>query len=480
MKKKILTVLIVVSLLGVGTYYVMGRNNVEEASSNMVMVNLQELKPQKITTKVSADGNIKTITEEEIKINLNGFIEQVYVDEGDRVAKGQRLIKLDEKRLENTLETVRLTLQEAEKNYDNLWNTYQSQDDLNSLRLKEVRRNLKISVLSRDKEYINLENQKHSLKDKLNQAERNMKNMKGELEDKRHLYNNKAVPKNEVERALEEYKKAKESHEQLQHELDVLIEKTIPNSMELAELKVENARNSLNLLEANIARDRITKTDLELADIKVIKAEREITDIKNDLQNITTVAPSKGTILDIKVKSGDKVTQGSTVGKVANLNNLMVEVMVDEIDVNDVKLGQKVYITSDSFAHTLEGKIDFIAPMSTKVGNINKYKTKIKLKDFKGLVRPGMFVNAEIITNQKENIIAVPSMAVMGGKDNYVFVAKEGKTQKRSVELGLKSLSKVEIKGVKAGEQVIMGPFKVLKDLKPGTPITGRNMENSQ
>ena len=480
MKKKIIIVLIVICVLGTGAYFLMGRNRAKKASSNLIMVNLQEVNPQQITTKVSADGNIRTEEEEDIKVRLNGLVEELYIEEGQKVEVGQEILKLEEETLKKALENAQLTLEEARKNYDNLKNTYNSQDGLNDLKLKEARRNLQIAVLSKDKEIINLENQKHSLQEKQKEAKRNLNNLKEELADKEHLYENDAIPKNELERTSEDYERAKKDYQNIKRELETLVEKTIPNAMELAQLKVDNAQNSLDLLKANIQRDRITKNDLEVANIKVIKARREIKNIESDLEKVVTSAPISGTVLQIKVKSGDKVTEGSTVGQIADINNLRAEVMVDEIDVNDVKEGQIVNITSDSFEKTLKGEVKTIAPISTKVGNINKYKTKIELRDTGGLLRPGMFVNAEIITKKKEDVIAVPSMAVLGEKEKYVFVAKDGKAQKRSIEVGIKSLSKVEVKGVQPEEKVVIGPFTILKDLKDGTSITGKKNGNNR
>lgn len=88
-----------------------------------------------------------------------------------------------------------------------------------------------------------------------------------------------------------------------------------------------------------------------------------------------------------------------------------------------------------------------------------------------GVVRPGMFVNAEIITNIREDVITVPSLAIMGDEEKYVFVVEDGKAVKRNIETGLKGLSKVEIEGVEPGEKIIIGPFTTLKVLEDGTAV---------
>ena len=119
----------------------------------------------------------------------------------------------------------------------------------------------------------------------------------------------------------------------------------------------------------------------------------------------------------------------------------------------------------------LSWKGSYLLPQCTNVGNINKYRTEIDIIDAKGLLRPGMFVNVEIITNRLEDVIAVPSLAILGDDEKFVFVVEEGMARKRPVEVGMRSLSKVEIRGVEAGEKVIIGPYSTLITLDDGKPV---------
>ena len=117
--------------------------------------------------------------------------------------------------------------------------------------------------------------------------------------------------------------------------------------------------------------------------------------------------------------------------------------MVDEIDVNSVAAGQNVRISSEAFNDELEGVVTFVAPGGTLVGNIIKYKTQIDIVDDKGLLRPGMFVNAEIITKRLEDALAIPSLAILGDEEKFVYVVEDGVARKRPVEVGMRTLNKV-------------------------------------
>jgi len=480
MKKKILIIFIVIFIIGGGLYYFFGQSSAEQSSANVVNVELQELIPDEITTKVSADGNIKTKNEKNIKIKINGLVNEVFVEEGDQINKNDKIVQLDDEKLQKALKNANLNLRETNNNYEDLKSTYETQKKLNNLKIKEANKNLEIAILTKNTEKHNLENKQYELEEQILETKTELNNLESDLSDKRYLYNNGAIPEVELKQLTNTYEKTKQRYKSLQHKLEIHKTKTIPNTIKLAELKVENAKNNLELLKTNIKNEQISKNDLKAAQIKVIKAEQEIDTIQEDLNKLLVNTPISGMVVNMELKSGDKINEGTTVAKVADVENLIAEIMVDEIYINDIKIGQKVFITSDSFQQQLEGKIVYTAPVSTKVGNINKYKTKVEINNNLGVIKPGMFVNAEITTNHKDNVLTVPSIAVMGEENKYVYVEDNGKAAQREVEVGLKSLNKVEIKGLEEGEKVVVGPFTTFKMISDGTSIKDNNATISE
>ncbi|MFP4661096.1 MAG: efflux RND transporter periplasmic adaptor subunit [Halanaerobiales bacterium] len=482
MKKKIIILVVIVLLLGGGFFVINSRNTSTGANANVnaKLVNIAETEVETLETKVSADGNVSAEEEEGIKSRLTGIAEEVYVESGDLVSRGEEIYKIDNTPLINSLEAAELNLQEARGNYESLLEKYNNQGRINNLRLQEARRNLEIAILSYNKDRASMDDQELRLEQQLEEAEEAYEKAEENLEENQYLYEKNAIPLNTLEQSQESYRQAKRKYETAEKDLEIFLDKTMPNTMELAQLQVDNARNNLEYLEASMESDRITEKDLEMSKLQVSRVENQIEEIKKDLSKVITYAPIDGTVIDLELKEGDKVAEGTTVGSIADLNNFIVEAMVDEIDVNEVAVGQPVLITSDSFSKDLEGEVTFISPAATQVGNLNKYRTEISIIDDMGLVRPGMFVNAEIISNRKEDAIAVPTLAVLGDEEKYVFVASDGIAEKRSVEVGLKTLSKVEVSGVEAGEEVIIGPYTVLTSLEEGTPVESVNNTDNQ
>ncbi|HKL74546.1 MAG TPA: efflux RND transporter periplasmic adaptor subunit [Halanaerobiales bacterium] len=474
MKKKILIFVFILIIIAGGVWFVRGRMGAESADKAAVAVDVIEASPGNITTTVSADGNIRAADTKEVKTKVSSFIEEIYVESGDLVKENEKIARVEDYDFKNNLEELEFKSQEANINYKQLHEKYTKQDELNKLRIDEAEKNLEIAISSKEKEKINLNNQKQQILKRIDENKESLKNAKQKLEDNKYLYNKGAITKNNLEEIQNSYDKQLKNINNLEKELKILNEKTIPNSLELADLQIENAKNNLRLLKYNIEEEKIDEEDLKLAEIEIKRLENSIAKAKKDLENVIIKTPYEGTIIESKFSEGSRINQGDIIVTLANINDLEAEIFVDEIDVNQVKIGQKVILTSDSFPKKIEGKVDFVAPISTKVGNINKYKTEIKLNKPAKFLKVGMFLNAEITTNHKENVITIPSMSILGEEEKYVFIYENNKAIKRIVEIGLQSISEVEVKGVKEGEKIISGPFNIIRNLEDGAEVSSR------
>ena len=468
-RKKIIILLVIIVVLG--GFILTRKNSDETATAGAVVVKTAIAEKETLITSVSADGNIKAGEEKGIKAALAGIVKDVYVESGDLVVEGDKIYSIEKSIYENSLETARLNLNEAKANREDMTNTYKNQNRINNLKLEEAEKNLEIALLSYEQQKTDLEEQRKKMKEDLEEVKKNLEKAETKLKDSEYLYEKNAIPQNTLKESEELYDERKRKFTRIEADLELFIDKTMPNALELAQLKIDNARNQLEYLKASLVLDSISEKDLELAELRVAKLEREMERIQSDLTKAVTYTPLAGTVINLDIKIGDSVLEGATVGTIADLNNYIAEVMVDEIDINKVSVGQEVRISSDSFTEELEGVVEFIAPGGTYVGNINKYRTEIRINDDMGVVRPGMFVNTEIITNCREDIITVPSLAIMGEEEKFVFVVEEGKALKRNIETGLRGLSKVEIEGVEPGEKIIIGPFTILRGLEDGIPV---------
>ena len=257
-------------------------------------------------------------------------------------------------------------------------------------------------------------------------------------------------------------------------------------AVELAKIELRNSRSRLEQVEAILkqSNERLAKTNIR--------------------------APISGTITALNIKVGETAVAsqvsiaGSSLMTIANTATMITEVNVDEADIGKVATGQEVAIHTAAYPDiAIKGEVLTI-PLSPKpavqgqgqgTSQARNYNIKVKLSDTKKLsLRPGMTCRAEIFTASSGKSLALPLQAVLSNNDesvelapkkgdskakvevkteHYIFLNKDGKAEKRIVSIGASDDTQQEIlTGVKAGESVITGPYKVLRHLKHGEKVS--------
>jgi RND family efflux transporter MFP subunit len=162
--------------------------------------------------------------------------------------------------------------------------------------------------------------------------------------------------------------------------------------------------------------------------------------------------------------SGVNVTP-ATIFTVTDPKSLNFRMEVDEADIGLIKIGQDVNVSLDSFPNkTLKlkvTKIDFVSHKSSSGGNTFYVYTALPMGD---LYRVGMNGNADIIIDQRKNVLSISSSSIFS--DNYVYVKRQNKFVKTKVSLGLQSDTNLEVlSGVSNGDTVALDPNSVPQNL---------------
>jgi len=225
-------------------------------------------------------------------------------------------------------------------------------------------------------------------------------------------------------------------------------------------------------LSSSDAEQNVTNAKLSLEE-----ARNNLKDKQKALENYTIKSPISGTVIEKTVKAGDKLTSGgssstTTLCKIYDLSYLTMDMSVDELDVNKVKVGQKVTITADAAeGKTYEGEVTSVSISGTTSNGVTAYPVTIKLTETEGLL-PGMNVNAKIVVESVSNVLTVPVDAVVRG--NTVLAQSEPSTavkdgdkltlndsgkptgfKSTKVTLGVSNDNYIEIKsGLKQGDVV--------------------------
>ncbi|WP_313808242.1 efflux RND transporter periplasmic adaptor subunit [Flavobacterium sp.] len=267
----------------------------------------------------------------------------------------------------------------------------------------------------------------------------------------------------------------------------------------------------------------VAQASKQSAYYNVQSASATVTEAKDNLGRTTIYAPADGTISKLDVELGERVlgTQqmaGTELLRVANLNNMEVEVDVNENDIVKISIGDEAKIEVDAYLKKeFKGIVTSISNSSTATttaDQVTNFKVKVRIlkESYQDLMegkpanfspfRPGMTATVDIITTRKENILAVPISAVVMKSDTSsvkkdvmeelekqqeekvkgstdkkfecVFVKEGDKAKIRIIKTGIQDDTNIEVlSGLKKGDVVIVGPYTmVTKELMPGDKVT--------
>ena len=248
--------------------------------------------------------------------------------------------------------------------------------------------------------------------------------------------------------------------------------------------------DSYEALESELS---LSKVDLRSLQESLTQASAAL-DQSEDLLSKTSIrSPIDGVVIQLDIKVGETVIAGttnipgSTMMVIADPSETLTEVQVDEADIAQVSEGQRADIFAAAYPDTpLTGTIQTIASVARKTQGQASLSFLVKIlldEQEKMAIRPGMSVRADIYTQTSEETLAVPVQAVLYDEDidkeeegekeqSYVFIFEDGKAVRRDVEIGISSDSDQEItEGLKEGDIVIFGPYKVLRYLADGEEV---------
>ena len=445
-KKIAIGVGVAVLLIGIVSF------TVYQSKKNVVTVQTGKAQRQDLATVVSASGEIRPKTYVNIGANAFGKITHLYVKEGDHVKKGQLLAQIENVQPEADVTANQASLQAA-------------QTDAIA-------------------------------------ADAGMKTAQADLL-----------------RAQADYERNKLDWSRAQSLIkDGLIAKSDFDSRQNA---WATADAGLTQAQARLAQAKAQK---DSADKRVAQAQATLTRYKDMLQKTTYPAPFDGVVTNLPVREGETVVigiqnaQGSTLLTIADMSIITAEVKVDETDIVNVRLGQPSEVTIDAIPRKVfHGTVTEIGNnaivRSSGVSTSQQTTASEEAKDFKVVVtvtdapsdlRPGLSTTAKITTATRGNVLSVPIQALtmrtkeqMDQQNNApgsvqaaapakevaskskkddglqgVFVIRNKKAVFVPVTTGITGTTDIEVlDGLKEGDEVITGSYKVLRTLRPGSSV---------
>ncbi len=245
-------------------------------------------------------------------------------------------------------------------------------------------------------------------------------------------------------------------------------------SYEEALQNVRIAESTLDRARTNLAQDQIKREDLRIAELSKVKNRVSMDNARIQLDSTTVLAPRDGVVTLKYLEEGTIIppgtstfAQGTSLVQLSDVTQLYVECAVDEADISNVSVGQKVKVKADAYPGVqIDGEVTRVNPAAVTASNITAVKVRVHLKpQKKAKIMPGMNATCEFITLEIPNSLTVPSQAIHYDGDSTtvkVKVAGAKLPETRKVELGQSGNDDVEIKsGLKAGDEVVTAEIDV-------------------
>jgi len=214
----------------------------------------------------------------------------------------------------------------------------------------------------------------------------------------------------------------------------------------------------------------VSKADVARAKAQVAQAQASLDRVEEDLRNSTIVSPMDGIVLSRDVEVGDAVSsilvlgsQATLVMTLGDMSTVYVLGKVDQADIGKVYLGQRARIVVESFKDKkFEGKVTKISPMGVEKDNVTTFEVRVSIQNSTGELKANMSANAEIILEEKPNVLLIPESAVVYDKDRNTSVElpdpkSDTGRRKVAVKLGISNGIKTElVSGLSEGQKVIL------------------------
>lgn len=429
--KVVLIVVAVLFILGAGAIYGMKwwNGRAQAAAAEPLSVRVEPLSRGELVEITSAPGTVQAKTKVSISAKVAARIIELPFKEGATVKKGDLLVKLDAKDLEAAVKSAqaRYSAQEAQ---------------------------ITVQQANIDSQKAQIESQRISLLD----AQRDLKRQK------------KLFETNDVSQQI----------------------------VDQAQVKVDSMLAQINAADKALIANRAS---LDVQKFNLAAQAADVVKAKEDLSNTLITSPIDGVITKLNTQAGEMVVMGTmnnagtVIMEVCDLSEMLVEARIDESAIRDVAAGQKATIRLQMYPDkTFEGTVQFVGLSNTldERESIKYFKAEILLKPTKQRILSGLTADVDIETKRWTNVLRAPSQAVLGrpvdelpeglktapevekGKTMVPVVYRyvDGKTQIAPVSIGPSDLSYTIIKsGVKDGDLIVTGPYKVLDSLHNNTSV---------
>lgn len=483
-KKKIIIAVSAVAVLALIIIISVFASRKEEAEVTTVKL---EIKPE-LRQTVTASGEVRPIRYIKLTSEVPGRIEEIYVNAGDQVSQGKPLVRIDPTQLQSSQEAQWAAAQQAMNDIQSARNAVASAQQ--GLVVAES------SVASARQQLVALQTSVDRAQVDLNTAQR-------ELKRNADLIEAGVASRSEYDAARDRFDQAK------------IALQTARANLESQRVAVKEAIERANQQKIAVQE---AKTGIRSSEMRANQQQALLRGQSSQRSKATQLSPLNGVVADIPTRVGEYAVAGlstTPLMTIADMSTINVEVNVDETEISNVEVGQQAKVKVDALGEKeINGVVTQKNPLAVSksdtqgglsnrvnVQEAKEFKVTVELRDLldeiRNGLRPGMSATATITTKTKNNVVAVPLEAIVEKAPpspsptatiagsaptpaseekpksvKGVYLLEGNKVRFIEVTTGITGEADIEIiSGVKAGQEIVRGPSRVLKTLKDGMTV---------
>lgn len=420
MRKKWIVITIVV--LGIASIAGAGWFQASKSADNVRTVVTERSSLQK---EISFTGRLISSQEATLGFTSSGTVEEVLVQEGQGVAIGQALVRLDNRAESLQLADARAARASTQEEAYASWQ--KTQIDASNVEAENARIG--------------------------EQKRQTVRNAKKELDQAKEVWQQKVRESGDessiAKGAYSAVLTAQTAYNTAQSSLEITL-KTIEKQNVTAQEAAEVAR---------LQYVATTQAASSVAGLSSLEAKESLAQVALSKSVIT--APFAGVVTTLDITEGELAVAGTPVLTVQTVTDLEITAEVLEGDVTSMTVGMPATVSFDALpaSETWDAHVSYISPAATLVEGIPTYKVTLKIEAPDSRLLPGLTANVDVHVEEKQNVITVPRRAVIT-RENQEFVriqGNDGFIEERRVTTGLVgSEGSVEItSGLSGGERVV-------------------------
>jgi HlyD family secretion protein len=396
-----------------------------------------------IVKKTVVTGSIVARQEVEIKAQLSGIVDEIMVEAGDSVKKGQvlarlflipNLVRVNE--AEARVKKAHIVLEDTNKTFERVKRRYETSIKSGSLLTQKQSPNLiKLHMAEKD----------------LNQAKLSLQDARNTYDREKELMTKKIIPESSFQATLLQLSIAQEEYDKTETYYQMVRTETVDLTEEeyqKAEIERKQALEELAAAQGN----------LQLI-------QEGVTPSTRDKSNTLIRATIDGAVLEVPVKEGSLVVEtstqssGTTIAVVADMTDMIFEGNVDETEVGKLRLDMPLILSIGAIENrSFEASIEHIAPKGKEISGTIQFGLRAKVVlEANYFIRSGYSSTADIVLEKRENVLAIDEGNLIFKEDAVFVEVQTGSRQfeKRKIETGLSDGINIEVlSGLAPGEHI--------------------------